>query len=280
MPRRLLAAAVVAFGSVAAGHALAYHEAGQEWVNATAYTLRGGEFSLGIFQWQAGVLDELTIGTFPALWAASPFVEHAVPNGYFKLRDWLHGPLAVSLRGTALYVDGSTLVERYSGSDAEQADLLVIGGNLAASYRSQGAWSFSPELAYSYVNLAGDSTDIAVEGAAAASTLRAGFLAEWRFTRFLALHLTSRVLLYREEFSADSEFEPDDSTQVRVELHEEHPAPVGAWNIVPSIALSGKHVNFSAGLGYGYGWLPVVGIVSDQPGFILNFDFFVRFQPF
>jgi len=280
MSPRFLSGVAAALALGAASSALGYHEPGEEWVNNTAYTLRGGEFSLGLFQWQAGILDEVMVGTFLVLWAASPFLKRPVPNGYFKLRDWFHGPLAVSLRGTFLYVNAGKLLDEYTPDRGDAAKLWVTGANAAVTYRSDGAWSVGPELAYTHLHLSGDSPDQAVEGAAAASTLRAGLWAEWRFTHWVALHVTSRVLLHRQEFQADAEFDPNDTTHVEAELYEEDPPPLGAWNVVPGVALSGDYLNFYAGVGYGHGWVPVVGLVTNERSFFLRLDFFARFEPF
>jgi hypothetical protein len=54
-------------------------------------------------------------------------------------------------------------------------------------------------------------------------------------------------------------------------------APVFATNGIGSIALSGKNVNFAAGVGYGYGWIPLVDFVLSKPGITGELDLFVRF---
>ena len=252
----------------------AYHAPNHEWVTGTAYSLEQGEFSLGLIRWEAGILDELMVGVNLLPWVVGPFFGTVVPTGHVKVRDWFHDEFAMSLEGQFLYIDGSALLSEVAGGT--QSKLLSLMMTASGSARWNDDFSTSLQLTYTVVNMRGDSDGLAFEGAAVLDSLQLAPLLEWRFSPLLALHLQGRVLLYRAPPTVSLRYSPNDSTTVDAKLAANFVAPVGAWNVLPALAISASHVNFKLGAGYGHRWLPVMGLVFS-PGLVVDFDFFVRF---
>lgn len=257
--------------------ASAYHDEESPWVRGTAYTLRGGEFSLGIVQWEAGILDQIMIGTCGPLWFAGPVLGGPVPNASFKMRSWFAGPLAVSLGGTFLYLDGSRVLERATNTPGQTVRLYTFSVSGTGSYRFDDHITGTVDLTFAKADIAGQDPHASIAGAAVTSSFRVGFMGEYRFSRLVALQLKGRVLLYRNEPTIHSSYQPDPWTDVNAELETVDLAPVFATNGIGSVALSGKNVNFAAGVGYGYGWIPLVDFVLSKPGITGEADLFVRF---
>lgn len=272
---RALAALPVLVALAYAADARAYHERGHEWVNGTAYTLGAGEVSLGLLRWEVGILDELTVGVNVPAWVVGPFFGTVIPNGTIKLRDWLHGPVAVAVQGQFLYVDAGAILDRFTdGGNASTFLSLVM--NVSGSVEWNDALSSSLQLSYTSVGVSGDSDGLAFEGTAVLDSLSLTGLFEWRLSKVFALHLLGNVLLYRAAPTLSVMYAPDPATTVDAELEANFVPPIGAWNLVPAIAIGGEYINFRFGLGYGHRWLPVMGLVLRQ-GLVLDLDFFVRF---
>lgn len=271
--------AAVTFGATLAFStgASAYHEKGQEWITSSnAYTLRAREFSLGLVRWDFGILDEVTIGTLPALWFTGPWLGAPIPNGYVKVRDWVHGPVAVSVQAGFLFLDGDTLV-RSASRQNDRADLFVLNTAVAATWRSRKSYSLGMSLAFSRVDLAGSSESASVDGTIVSDTFRISPFAEWRFSRVVALQLNATVLAWHREPSARVFFRPSESVTVDADLNYSDAAPNGAYAVWPALACSFRHVNFLVGAGYGYRWVPIVDVMFNRRGLVLALDFHVRF---
>jgi hypothetical protein len=259
-----------------AAPAAAWHQEGSEWRDRTAYTLHAGELHLGLRQLAVGVFDALTLGTNPLVWGAGAIFGAAAPNLELKLRDWFDGPVAVSLSAGFMYLDGSKLLEPVARDEHVRAHLFNLSASLATSVAFTAAWSGSLEATYAELAVGGASDGAFVAGAAALSSLRLGALAQWRVSRLVALRMTGQVLLWRKAPDVRVEFQANERTTVDAELRLNDVAPVGAWQLLPTFALSGANVNFLVGIGYGYQWLPVGGLVLSERGLVLDLDFFVR----
>jgi len=151
-----------------------------------------------------------------------------------------------------------------------------VTATAAGSARWNPQLTTSLELVYTSVGISGNNEALAFEGSAVLDSLRLVLLAQWNLSRVVALQLAGRVLLYREAPTFAVSYEIDPRTSVEAELRANFVPPIGAWNLVPTLALSGKYLNFKVGAGYGHRWLPVVGLVFS-PGLVLDLDFFVRF---
>lgn len=257
--------------------AAAYHQPGQEWVEHGAYTLRQRELSLGLRQWAVGLLDEVTLGVSPALWIVGPFFGSLVPNAELKIRDFLHERLAVAASLGFVYVNGKGLLDAYAPEKQAHASLLALTASLHGSLRITDAVSSSAELGYVALGASGGAVQESIAGTALSSSLRLGASTDWRITRLLALRLSGQVLLQRARPHVQVDFQADARTRVNGELRIGAFAPQGAWQLLPAVVLSGANVNFLAGVGYGYQWLPFCGLVLPGRRVVFDLDFFVRF---
>ena len=269
-----LALLALAWWVVSAARVHAYHEPNQAWTSGTAYTLRAGELSLGLIRAEVGVLDELSVGINVMPWVVGPFFGTVIPNGYVKIRDFVHGPFAVALEGHFLYIDAAAILDRVS--QGAHSKLLSLMAALSTSMRWSDALSTSLQATFTVVNVGGGSGGLAFEGTAVLDNLFVSGQFEWRFHRTLALHLLGRVLFYREAPTVNLHYTPNATTSVDAALQANFVVPTGAWSVVPALAYSGEHFNMRVGAGYGHRWLPVLGLVLN-PGLVVDFDCFVRF---
>jgi len=257
------------------GRALAYHEPGTEWVRGSPYTLRAGELSLGVVDWDVGITDELTVGTHPLLWAAGPWSGKPIPNAKLKLRDWVHGRLALSLMQSFAYLNGGKLATEWIAKNTE-ARLLVFDTRFDAAWLFDELRSIGMSLDFTYASLSGSGVNAAL-GNADEDALRLTAWGKWRFSRVIALKLNGRVLLLSSPPTGRLQFQAAPSVAVDSQVSFAKVAPAGAWAIWPELELSWKHVNLMLGVGYGYQSVPIVDVTLDQRGLLLTGDFFVRF---
>jgi hypothetical protein len=261
--------------SAFSGQALAYHEPGTEWVRGSPYTLRAGELSLGVVDWDVGITDEVTIGTHPVLWAVGPWSGKPVPNAKLKLRDWVHGRLALSIMESFAYLNGSKLATDWIEQETE-ARLFVLDTRFDAAFRGDETRSVGMSLDFTYAKVSGSGVNAAL-GNANEDALRLTAWGEWRFSRVVALKLNGRVLLLSSPPTGGLQFHAAPSVAVDAQVSFANVAPAGAWAVWPELELSWKHVNLMFGVGYGYQAVPIVDVTLDRRGILLTADFFVRF---
>jgi hypothetical protein len=108
-------------------------------------------------------------------------------------------------------------------------------------------------------------------------SLRAELRGEWRMSRIFALHLKGCTLLYRRVPQIEFAFSPGPRSEVEGDLAVGDVAPVVASSVAASVAISGEYLNAAFGAGYGYRSLPILDLTLNDPGLIVDFDFFVRF---
>ena len=268
----LTLACVCAFSA----RATAYHEPGSEWVRGSPYTLKGGELSLGLVDWDVGITDEVTVGTHPALWAGGPWFGNPVANAKLKVRDWFHEQLAVSAMASFAYLDGGRLANDLISKDAD-ARLFVLDTRMDAAWRSNHALSIGASVDFTFANLSGSRGFDSALGNAVENTLRLTGWGEWRFSRVIALKLNSRLLLFGSPPTGRLQFRAASSVAVDARVSFANVAPVGAWAVWPELEFSWQHVNLMFGVGYGYLAVPNVDVTLNQRGLLLTGDFFVRF---
>jgi hypothetical protein len=257
--------------------ASAYHVKGNERIDYTAYTLNGGEVSLGPGKAQLGIIDELTAGTYVPAWFAFTVLDAPVPNGFLKFRAPLEGDLALSLRVNGMYIDADTLANRYIQNSGGDASLFVFPLEAAASYRLNRRFTQSVEATYVLVAAeGGEETDADIRGAAVMSNLTLSTLSELRLTRVFALTLLVRAMVYRGHARMESQF-TEGSTSVDATLGAEKPYHGLVACAVPGASFSFSHVNFHFGVGYGNAWLPIVQLPLPDYGLVPEADFSVRF---
>src|SRR4051812_30126045 len=83
---------VVLFAVIACSRAAhAYHTQEQHITDESAYTLRHKDFRVGLWKLQYGIVDSLTVGTYPEPWV------FRVANLHLKWRYWHNEPWALSV---------------------------------------------------------------------------------------------------------------------------------------------------------------------------------------
>jgi hypothetical protein len=266
---------------VVSSNARADQEPGHERIDFTAYTLNRNEFAIGLGAAAYGIIDQVTIGTYVLPWFAFPLLAAPVATGFVKLRDWFSGPVAVSLRGTFLYLDATRLSSKIWKNASTSAGLLVIPVELSGSWRISPAVSQSLQLTWIHVGLGGEmppesNVDVGLGGASTATSGSVSALTEWRLNRVVALTLRGTLLLGMSDIVLHADFARRD-TRVNAKLGAEANYASVVGNVVPGVAFSWTHVNLQFGVGFGSNWLPIVGIPTRQVTVVPDADFYVRF---
>jgi hypothetical protein len=233
-------------------------------IEDTAYTLPGGGFSAGIMTLEAGIFDEVTIGTYLPAWFAFSVVDAPILSGFIKLRAPWEGPLAVSVRVGAAYLDASRIVGVVSSGRATRADVLAVPFELAVSYSVSDTITQSLELSYVAMKVGASESNAATGGGSATtSNVSVSSLLEVRLTPTIGVTLAARLLAFQSAavISAHLERGP---TRLKANLGFRPYEQSFLWSVVPGVALSWAHVHLEFGIGYGAYWLPM--IQSPLPG--------------
>ena len=242
----------------------------------TAYTRPRGRASVGFLKADLGIIDEITIGTYPLPWLAFPVLKATVPSVYVKARSPWSGPLTLALGGSLLYVDGKAIAELASKDGAASA--ISTTAEFDASYRFDDRFSLSLGLDYAHLRAIGDSQGEAtsVEGASAAHTYSTRLLGEWRLTRVFALSLLFRYLVYQSPINVESTTN-DGPITVTTDISAESTIQK-RFTIVPGVSFEWEHWELNAGIGYGVFYLPVLGLASAKAWPVVDLAFAYRFD--
>jgi hypothetical protein len=275
-----LSAALVVATTLVTLPARADQTPGHERVDFTAYTLRRGELSLGIWTEEYGILDEVTVGTYLPTWFAFPILHAPIATGYLKVRDWFFGPLAVSLRGEVVYLDASSLSSELSMNHSTKAGVFVLPLEVAASARIAPRFTGSLQLTYVSVGVGGDTSDTSIDtglGAALATTsVSLSTLFELRVSRVVAFTLRETLLLGVGDVVAKGQY-THNGLRIDADLGMVSHYRRLLGNVIPGVAFSWSHVNLQLGVGYGNVWLPVVWLPTPKRTVVPDANFYVRF---
>jgi hypothetical protein len=260
---------------------LADHRIGQERIDFTAYTLQRNEISLGMGAAAYGLVDEVTLGTYIAPWFAFPLLHAPIASGFLKLRDWLHGPVAVSLRGALVYLPASVYSRALSGGGTTRIGFLVVPLELSISVRLHPRFSQSLQLGWVHVSATGSRArdkdlDLRIAGASAVTSLSLFLLSELRLSDVVALSLRASLLLGYGDLLLRGEVERD-GTRVDARLGVSGFYDGIVANIIPGVAFSWSNVNLHVGVGVGSNWLPFLSLPVRAVTLVPDADFYVRF---
>lgn len=254
--------------------AAARHTADERLTEDTAYTLRSGEFNLGLWKGEYGLFDTVHAGTY--FW---PYFVVA-PNLHAKWTVWRSDPWAVSLQGGLVWFDASRL------DDDADAKLILAPLEGAVSYRFGEALTLTALVNYNLVKVTGalapgdEESGEEVKGAAAVSNLQFALNLEWRWGRTFAVVLHGRALAWQDtEAGASITTRLDDFTTATFSGGGDTDAldVEGAWSAVGSLVWSWDRFNLRVGGGYGNWSIPVVGFVVPTQFFIPDFSMWWRF---
>ena len=98
----------------------------------TAYTLPDGEFLLGLWKVEYGLLDSVTVGTYHFPWFIKLY------NGHVKWRVWQGERWAFGTELGLLHLDFGNLIGALEASDSS-ASLLIVPWEGLASWRMNEA---------------------------------------------------------------------------------------------------------------------------------------------
>lgn len=241
----------------------------------TAYTRPKGTLAVGLFKVEHGIIDEITVGTYPIPWLAFPWLKVPVPSGYLKLRTSWFDPLTFSGRAGLAYIDAKAVARL--ADDSASGSALSITADFAASYQINERFTLS--LGFDYARLAavgsaGQAT--AIEGASKSDTYSTRLFGEWRFTRVFAMTLLARYLVYQSPFDTAASASSDAVT-VESDLSAES-TEQRHFSITPGVSFVWKNWELAGGVGYGVFYLPILGLATAKRWPLLDLSFAYRFD--
>lgn len=261
--------------------ARADHVPGNERIDYTAYTLEQAELSAGLGTAAFGVLDEVTVGTYVLPWFAFPLLHAPVATGFLKIRDWFHGPVAVSLRANFVYLNASGLSSELADRSSSDVRVTVLPLEVAGSWRIDRAFTQSLQFNFVHAWLKGDlprdsDADTGLGGNSKASAFSMSALTEFRVSRTVALTLRGTLLLASSDIVARATAQRNE-TRVVVDIGALADERTIVANVIPGIALSWKHLNIHLGVGFGTNWLPYVAYPTRTSTIVPDADLYLRF---
>jgi hypothetical protein len=223
----------------------------------TARTIPQGTLKLGLLAFEYGIIDRLSVGTDPPAWAARAFVSVLLPNLHFKGVVWERERYQLALQVAGYYARLS--------DDSASGHLIAVPVSLFASYRMAERWWIHPEATYNFVKAfgSGNIRDADLKGNVATRTVQFAAVLEYRVKPWLALLGSGRYQVYSGPLAISGESMLDPYTTVNVDGQAtprvEHP-----WQAVAGVAFLWKYVHLSAGVGYGYYFLPGMDIAYPK----------------
>lgn len=243
-------------------------------IDQTGYTLEGGRLRLGLFKFQVGLFDFLTVGTYTLPWAVLAATIHA------KLRLVEAGPFALSVQAGFAYFDSRRL--RWLNDEIGSAVVTVLPIEAQLSYRPVDALSLSFGASYTEVAVDGELSIETYNGAGrgAADNLQLTGNTELRLNSVFALVVELRwLMLQRVAANANATLRPDAFTVVVV-----HGGAAArdfevrdAFSVVPSLLMTLGVFNLRLGVGYGNFNVPLVNFVVPERTLIPEADLYFLF---
>jgi hypothetical protein len=250
-------------------------------VDYTAYALGRNEFRISPFQFQYGVLDEITLDTFVVPWFVFPWIDVPIPTAGVKLRDWFHGPLALSFRANIVYLNATALSNDLVTNQVTIARTSVFIFPLELNASLRFSKHFTQSLELSVVQAAATShvdEGVSIHGNVLMNTWSLTSLSELWLTKVFALSFLGRIMLAESPVIADANARvPGADVGVRFGA-----APPDDYrprfSLVPGISVHVENFGLDVGVGYGHPWLPVVRVpYVGRPTVVPEFNAYFRF---
>ncbi len=252
--------------------ALARHTPETPVTDYSAYVLDQGEFRLGPFRLEVGVLDSLQLSTFPLLWALK------VSNGVVKYQPYDTGTHAISAELGFFQLD---LADFFDEEDKEAGTeypvLRAIPFTIVGS-RRQDDFTFNLGLAFTLVSFDGEVKDSDLSAVGGASTIMIKPAIEWRLGPVLALVLEGRVKLY-ERYSGNvvTTYEIDEDSRIDVYGSGGLELEGFKGNVSLSAFWSWDVFNLRLGVMRGHYPVPVVNVFIPKVIWFPEIDMYWRF---
>lgn len=263
-----------------ASPAHADHTREQHITDEMPYTLRPGEWRVGLWKVEAGLplprpLGPAQIGTYTLPYLAW-IADLQTANVYAKATVVDRGPWSATL--------GAGLVYARLTADQNDARFTITPFDGYLGYRFGKRLTLAGGLLYTNVEVDGaytpDEDDLLLRGTAAVSNLQVPVTLEWRWSRVTALVVQGRLLAFQDTGGrGNGEYMIDEATKVTVVASGETDAlePLRSFALTTDFVWSWSHVNLRAGVTYGNVSLPMLNFVAPAKIVFPNIDFYVRF---
>ncbi|HET9957747.1 MAG TPA: hypothetical protein VFQ61_24785, partial [Polyangiaceae bacterium] len=247
-----------------------------ERLDHTAYTLRSGEFSVGLDKGQLGVLDHLQIGTYLLPWFVFPWTSSPIPSGIVKLRMPIAERVALSVQASGIYLSSDALRWAFDIRQETRGSLFVLPVEAAFSLALSPVWTQSGSLTYVASGLQGGTRgNTRLWGAVISSALTFSTYSEFRLSPMFAISLLSRILLRQGGTRVTAEVRQG-ATTVNLDIGA-GPSREILTCVIPGVELSFGMLHMNLGLGYGSYWIPAVELPVSTAGLVPDVSAYLRF---
>ena len=261
--RRLLLIVVLLAGVGFPSIALAEEPQEQEQLlERTALMVGKDRLKIGILSFDYGIIDRLSIGTDPPAWAARAVISALIPNLHLKYSVYQRGPIAVAVQAAGYL---AALKDQGSASGT----LVSFPLSLFGSFRVHQHLWLHGEATFNWVRGfgAGDLNDAGVNGQVASEAGQLGLVVQVPLTRVVSLTAVGRYQVYTGKLAFEGSGMLDPYTTVSVDGTAE-PRVSHPWQAVAGVALLWRHFHLSAGVGYGYYFIPGMDIAYPKQTFV------------
>jgi hypothetical protein len=274
--RRLFAglAAAATVSAAEAPEAFAEHTKTDRPTDGTAYTKQRGALRAGLWNLEASLFDEVTVGTATLPWLL------LVWNAHVKAKVYDEDPLALSV-GTGFWYMDLGRFEAISDKSVD-ARFFVAPLDLRGSYRFDDEWTLTVGGVWTGSWLTGTYDPASFQGTAATSNFQTVANVTVLLSDVVALNLEGRYLVVQKASArAKTTLYPDEFTTVEVQGTAATDAVdyPNAFSLVPSIHVSYGWFNLRAGLGYGNFNIPGVNFMLPDRSLVPELDIYGVFWP-
>jgi hypothetical protein len=274
---RAFAMSIAMLAGTLAARAHAEYPRPDERIEDTAYTLRGGRFSVGVWSAETGIFDDVMIGTYLPAWLAFPVIDAPILTGFIKLRAPWDGPLALSVRVGAAYFDAGRVAADISDGRAKRADVFAVPFEVAASLRISDRITQSLQLSYVSIKIgASEQNQATGSGSATTSNASLSALLEMKIDANWALTMVGRMLVYQGPAHITAHLDRG-VTSLSANLGFLPYRGATLWSLVPGVAFGSGHLHVELGLGYGSYWLPIIETPLPGSSLVPEGNIYVRF---
>lgn len=270
MQRRTWIGTALVAATVCAASGAAAQERVEVYEN-TARVLDQGRLRLGLFAFDYGLIDGVSIGIDVPAWLSRAYSDLLLPNVHVKFRLFDAGPVQFSGRAAVYY---GTL-----NTSSTNGQLAVFPLSLFGSVQILPRVWLHADGSYTYGRAFG-STDIGKaklgDAELGTRTAQAGLMLEWRLTRLLALLARGRYQFYERPIVVRGSGNYDAYTRIDLAA-EAQPRTSHPWLVVGGAALTWTHVGFIVGAGYGEYVVPGSNLVLPYKGVIPEIELTVQF---
>jgi hypothetical protein len=232
----------------------------------TAYTVGADTLQLGLLAFNYGINNHLDIGVDPPYWLARSVIPVLIPNLHLKDTVLDEGPVTLSIQVAGYWALLQT-------TNAQSASLIAAPLTVYASFRLLDRLWLHTEGTYVYAQAfgSGDFHQLHLGGAVASQIVQVGGKLEWRLTRIFSLTATGVYQVYTADlaFQASGNIDPYTTGNVdgRAVAMVSHP-----WEAIGGVAFLWRHIHLILGAGYGYYFIPGLGLAYPQRMFVPDGD--------